>query len=116
MDKDGRVYFIDWPDACVGPAVLDIAFFLSSVSAESGFSTGTLLGVYVEKAGRQVEKKNLGAALAVISGYLADNAGRTVPQKLPRLRWVQKSVLHAALLWLESLEVVEKMPEFRNKF
>ena len=72
------------------PPTLAIVYFFSAVSSESAFDAETLLGFYKKISGIAIEKEPLAAALASISGHMANNACRTAPAKLPRLRWLQK--------------------------
>jgi len=113
FDMSGRVYFIDWPNACYGPVALDIVYFLSTVSAESAFGAEELLRLYHRGAGAQLDRECLSIALASLSGHLIDNAYRAVPAKLPRLRWFQKKTLWSALHWSAALMGVPHPPRFK---
>jgi Ser/Thr protein kinase RdoA (MazF antagonist) len=114
FDKTGRAYLVDWPNACTGPVVLDIACLLSSINAEDPPAGKGLLDLYTAISGLKIERENLAVALASLSGHLADNAYRAAPLKLPRLRWLQKNLLWAMLQWLATLTDIPPPPRFRG--
>jgi serine/threonine protein kinase len=114
FDKAARVYLIDWTNVCRGPVVMDIACFLSSVSAESPFDGETLLDLYTGISGVKISRDDLAIALASASGHMADNAYRAVPAKLPRLRWIQKSVLWSMLQWAVVVMDIPPPPRFKG--
>jgi len=92
FSKNDDIYLIDWANACYGPIVMDIAWFLPSISSESKFSFSELLFLYEEATSIKLRKIDVILAMVSISGYLADNIYRNVPDKLPRLRWMQKRI------------------------
>lgn len=95
---DGKVYIVDWPNACRGPAVFDLLFL--------GASLGQDLAAGEEGAAE---------VAAAISGYMAGMAGRAVPEKLPRLRWMQKTVLLFTLRVLGAAGAVESPPRMKGQ-
>jgi sulfur relay (sulfurtransferase) complex TusBCD TusD component (DsrE family) len=48
--------------------------------------------------------------LSALAGFFADQAYRAVPPKLPRLRWMQKLMLHACLQALHRRGIVDSPP------
>jgi aminoglycoside phosphotransferase (APT) family kinase protein len=106
--QDGRVYIVDWPNACRGPLAFDLV----------------MLGASLEMQGRHFVENMLhgqprDACLimaAVLSGYFAESAGRAVPEKLPRLRWMQKSMLTSLLSYLSRENICESLPEMQGQF
>lgn len=114
FELSGTPFLIDWPNACYGPIVLDLAYFFSTVMAESPFEADTLLSLYQQETSGRIGQPELSIALAAISGYLADNAYRRVPEKLPRLRWFQKRTLRAALQWGTELLEIPSCPPFKG--
>jgi hypothetical protein len=52
---------------------------------------------------------------ACLAGYLADQARRPVPDKLPRLRWMQKTMLLSLLGFLRRAGVVDSIPRMTNQ-
>jgi hypothetical protein len=99
QDKNGKAYIVDWPNACRGPLVFDRLFLGASVEMHGLGRVEDVLKV-----------PSLPLAVS-IAGYFADQAGRVVPQKLPRLRWMQKSMLAALLAYLTRAGVTESLPE-----
>ena len=114
FDKSGRAYLVDWPNACRGPVVMDLAGFLPAISAESTYDAETLLDIYEKTAGAKIRREDLAIALASFSGHLADNVYRAVPAKLPRLRWIQKTTLWAMLQWAPVLMDTAPPPRFKG--
>lgn len=96
--RDGKVYIVDWPNACRGPAAFDLLFL------------GAGLGE--DLAGKEEGVPEIAAAIA---GYMADMAGRAVPEKLPRLRWMQKTILLALLRYLAAVGAVESAPRMAGQ-
>lgn len=103
IGQDERYYLIDAPNACYGPVIFDLAFFLSGVSAECGRSGQDLLATYGRVTGLSFHAEDVKKALASVLGYYAINAGRLVPPRLPQLRWVQKQHLWGGLCWMAEL-------------
>lgn len=114
FDGRGRAYVIDWPNVCYGPVVLDVVYFISTISAESTFDAETLLHIYNRKAVTKIDRECLSIALASLSGHLIDNAYRAVPAKLPRLRHLQKTTLWSALQWSAVLMNIPRPPRFKG--
>jgi aminoglycoside phosphotransferase (APT) family kinase protein len=106
----GRV--IDWANASYGPLGFDALFLTLDLSAR----TGTDFSVLWETARGQgialPARDDLLAQLACFCGYFMTQAHRPVPDGLPRLRWMQKSILRAGLLALRDLGVFGPVPEF----
>lgn len=112
FDQNGRVFLIDWTNACIGPVILDLAFFISGLAAESGIPAQKLLEIYQDRTGFSFTCRDIGCALAAVSGYYAVSAGKAVPPRLPQLRWVQKQHLWGSLCWLTDSLVLPAPPEF----
>lgn len=107
QDARGKVYIVDWPNACLGPPVFDRVLFGASLEAAGRGPIEDVLG-----AGRPDDAV---AMAAVFSGHFADHAGRAVPAALPRLRWMQRSLLVALLRFLGRAGVVESVPGMSNQ-
>lgn len=100
-----RAYVIDWPNACRGPAEFDLSFLCANLEA---LGAGRCLDLL-----RQANA-DMGAAvpvMAAMSGYFADQAYRAVPDKMPRLRWMQKAMLLSLLNTLSGLGIIESPPK-----
>lgn len=109
----GRCFLIDWPNACNGPAVLDLAGLLPLMSVESDIDAEELLRRYERKSAQKTDRESLAIALAALSGHMADNAYRAVPEKLPRLRWMQKMTLEGMLRWAVILAKIPPAPRLK---
>jgi len=113
----GRTYLVDWPNACIGPVLFDLVF-ISAHSESLGIGAAEdFIAAYEEVGGRafssdEAVAEELCAMLGAVSGYFADQAYRAVPEKLPRLRWMQKSMLLACLNILSRFGKIESPPPF----
>jgi len=102
-------YIIDWANGGFGPQAFDTVFLCCHLSAMTGISFDHLWQ-QAESLGCAIADKT--ALLAAISGYFADQAYRPIPERLPRLRWMQKSMLRAALLGLSEEHLLPAPPIF----
>lgn len=109
---NGDTFLIDWPNACYGPVALDLAQLLPAMMAEGGGHGDDLLKKYIDATGIDIPVDDVMIALASISGHLADNVYRAVPEKLPRLRWMQKSLLWSSLVWMADRGIIAHPPRF----
>ena len=105
-----RAYAVDWPNACFGPFVFDQMFLFSNLEAEGFGKTEEL----TEQFGSYISDDAV-AMLASLSGYFADQAYREVPERMPRLRWMQKSMLLAQLKCLSRLGIIESIPRMTDE-
>lgn len=112
QDKTGHLYIVDWPNACYGPLVFDTVFLFAHASACGYGSVDDLFGLYRERGGAAISREDRHVMMAVIAGFFADQAYRQVPERLPRLRWMQKIMLHGLLQALSLDGVIESTPEF----
>ncbi|GAB5388315.1 MAG: hypothetical protein Alpg2KO_12830 [Alphaproteobacteria bacterium] len=97
---DGSARLIDWPNTCEGPIASDLSGWMPSLMAEGGPTPDRLIAEWHDLGGPQIEMDHIITGLTRISGYFMDNAWKPCPPALPRLRWVQKRQLFAALPWL----------------
>jgi len=113
-----RTLFVDWPNACSGPRVFDLVMFFSHLES-SGFGTAeNFLSLYDAEAGTGFatsQSDEIAVMAGSMAGYFADQAYRSVPEKLPRLRWMQKSLLCAQLHWLARMGRIESPPRFADQ-
>ena len=112
----GRNYIIDWPNACIGPVVFDVLMFSAHLESLGGAATEKLIEAYDKTAGTDFAGPDMSADVfymaASMAGYFADQAYRMVPEKMPRLRWMQKSLLCALLQLLARHGRIESPPRF----
>lgn len=110
-----RVFVIDWPNACYGPVLLDLVFLFSNIESMGAATVEDMVGLYARKSGFDFSGEELAVMLAAVSGYFADQAYRSVPARLPRLRWMQKSMLLAQLRALSRLGHVDSLPGMQGE-
>ena len=104
-------YVIDWPNITLGPRVFDLAFLYSSVEAFGLCPFDEALKAY----NGNVSQEDMSAMLACLSGYFAEQAYRAVPPIMPRLRWMQRSMLLAQLNQLARLGIIESPPQMHGE-
>lgn len=109
-----RTYAVDWPNAAYGPLVFDVLFFFSSLEGLGYGSIEAFLDLYKEASGTVFAETDIDMMLTALSGFFADQASRAVPDKLPRLRWMQKCMLLAQLDMLARREVVDSIPQMAD--
>jgi len=113
----GRVYLVDWPNACIGPVLFDLVFIAAHLESLGLCKAEDSIAAYRAAGGQpfvsdDAATAELCAMLGAVSGYFADQAYRAVPEKLPRLRWMQKSMLLACLNILSRFGKIESPPAF----
>jgi aminoglycoside phosphotransferase (APT) family kinase protein len=94
---------IDFPYLAYGPTLMDVAFFLPSVTGEGGPSPGEGLRLYEQISDHRFEAREVAVSVATVAGFFAARAGQQDIPGLPRLRWVQKLQLCPSLAWLSEL-------------
>lgn len=85
---DGTVKFIDWAEAGIGNAEVDLGFWLPSLVFEGGPLPETIL-------------PDAPAIAALVSGFFAARAGLPVIPDAPFVRRVQREQLSTALPWAQ---------------
>ncbi|TAL32782.1 MAG: aminoglycoside phosphotransferase family protein [Alphaproteobacteria bacterium] len=105
-----QTWVIDWPNACWGPLVFDLMFLFSNMEAMGFGSADNMIAAYTKVTGKMPEPDDQVAVLTALSGYFADQAYREVVEKMPRLRWMQKSMLLAQLRILARFGIIESPP------
>lgn len=104
-----KTYVIDWPNACWGPLVFDLVFLFSNMEALGFGSTEGFCTLY-SAAAKLPAAEDMAVMLGALSGYFADQAYRDPVEKMPRLRWMQKSMLLAQLRYMARLGLIESPP------
>jgi hypothetical protein len=115
-----RIYFVDWPNVCVGPVVFDLVFISAHLESLGIGKAEDFIAAYAAAGGKAFTSDastwdELCRMLAAICGYFADQAYRAIPEKLPRLRWMQKSMLLAGLNILSRFGKIESPPPFAGE-
>lgn len=97
LTKD-RVYFADWPGACIGARWLDLLGFLPSVAMQGGPRPWVLFDP--SPLGRDAEPERVDSVLAALTGFFLGNARKPSPLGLSTLRPFQLAQGVQALAWL----------------
>ena len=93
-----RVYFVDWPHACVGAAWVDLLGMAPSVAMQGGPGPEELLQNCASY--RTAAPEAITAAVASLAGYFIYGSLLPPPPGLPTLRAFQAAQGEVALLWL----------------
>jgi fructosamine-3-kinase len=113
-----RAFLVDWPNACRGPLAFDLVMLCSHLESCGAGTAEDFLSLYDGLAGTAFSAHGYGELCkmaAAMSGYFADQAYRDVPERLPRLRWMQKSLLCAQLQFLARCGRIESPPRFTGQ-
>lgn len=95
---EDRVWFVDWPLACVGAAWVDLVFFAPSVTMQGGPPPEELL--QRSRLGRAAEPAALTAGIAATAGFFSHRSLQAPPPGLPTLRAFQAAQGVVARQWL----------------
>jgi hypothetical protein len=110
-----RSWLVDWPNACIGPRAFDLVMLFTHLESLGLGLAESFLPAYDAAAGTAFATSDIDDIAAMagsMAGYFADQAYRSVPEKLPRLRWMQKSLLCGQLQLLARLGRIESPPRF----
>ena len=95
-----RVWFVDWPHACVGAPWVDVLCMLPSVAMQGGACPEQ---AWASSGGaRHVDADAANSVLAAITGYFFRSSLEPAPPNLPRMREFQRAQGNAGLAWLRS--------------
>jgi aminoglycoside phosphotransferase (APT) family kinase protein len=98
ITKD-RVFFADWPSACIGAKWVDLVFFLPSVAMQGGPPPWEVFDQSAMAQGARAEDVN--SVLAALTGFLLGDARKPPPPGLSTLRPFQHAQGVEALAWLK---------------
>lgn len=96
--SSSRVYFVDWPWACVGAPWIDLLLMLPSVAMQGGPPPWSVFDRH--PLGRKAPPEGVNAVLAGFTGFLLTRGRLAPPPGLPTLRAFQWSQGREALRWL----------------
>ncbi len=99
-----RVWFVDWPLACVGAAWVDILFFAPSVAMQGGPPPEQLIARH--PGVRSADPAAITAAVASIAGFFTQRSLEPPPPGLPTVRAFQAAQGAVARAWL-----AERVPQ-----
>ena len=98
---DGRYYFVDWANACEGPAFIDAAGAVPALHVRFGTPVPDL--VAASRLLTERDPQELAVFVAGFAGYLANAALRPAPPNMPTVRAFQRAQAVPMLDWLRSL-------------
>jgi len=93
-----RVWFLDWPHACVGAAWVDVIVMAPSVMMQGGPPPEELVAAH--PACRTADPDDVTAVVAAIAGAFTEWGSRPPPPGLPTLRPFQQAQASVARDWL----------------
>jgi hypothetical protein len=93
-----RVWFVDWPLACVGAAWVDVVFFAPSVRMQGGPPPEEVITRH--PACRAADPDAITAAVAAVAGFFTLRALEPPPPGLPTVRAFQAAQGVVAREWL----------------
>jgi hypothetical protein len=93
-----RVWFVDWPLACVGAAWVDAVFFAPSVAMQGGLPPEQIMARH--PACRTADPDAITAAVAATAGFFIYGSLQPPPPGLPTLRPFQAAQGAVAREWL----------------
>ena len=89
---------MDWPEACVGAAWIDMVFFAPSVTMQGGPSPEDVIARH--PACQAADADDLTVAVAAVAGYFTHRALQPPAPGLPTLRAFQAAQGAVAREWL----------------
>ncbi|HEX9988283.1 MAG TPA: phosphotransferase [Chloroflexia bacterium] len=93
-----KVWFVDWPWACVGAAWVDVVFFAPSVTMQGGPPPEYIMGRH--PSCRTAGPGAITAVVAAMAGYFTHQALKPPPPGLPTLRAFQAAQGAVAREWV----------------
>lgn len=93
-----RIFFVDWPWACIGAEWVDLVGFLPSVAMQRGPPPWTIFDR--SPLARDAKADDVNSVLAAVTGLLLGNARKPPPPGLSTLRPFQRAQGVESLAWL----------------
>lgn len=113
-----RCYIVDWPNACTGPLLFDVVMLAAHIESMGYARAEEIFAAYLAAGGTGLATPNdesISQMAVLMAGYFADQAYRSIPPKLPRLRWMQKSLLYSLLALLSRMNRIESPPRMQGQ-
>jgi aminoglycoside phosphotransferase (APT) family kinase protein len=98
---DDRVYFVDWPHACVGAPWIDLVGLLPSVAMQGGPKPWEVFERH--PLGRSAPPDRLAPVVAALAGYFVWGSTLPPPPGIPTVRTFQAGQGRPALQWARYL-------------
>lgn len=96
---ENRVWFVDWPHACIGAAWVDVLLFAPSVHMQGGPTPEELIAR--SPVCLAADPDALTAAVIAIAGFFIRGSLQPPPPGLPTLRAFQAAQGAVALAWIQ---------------
>ncbi len=93
-----RVWFLDWPHACIGAAWVDVVVTAPSVTMQGGPPPEEIVAAH--PAFREADPGHVTAVVAATAGFFTEWGSRLPPPGLPNLRAFQEAQATVARDWL----------------
>jgi aminoglycoside phosphotransferase (APT) family kinase protein len=93
-----KVWFVDWPHACVGAAWVDVVFFAPSATMQGAPSPETIIARH--PACQSADSADITAAIVAIAGFFTRQSLLPPPPGLPTLRSFQAAQGEVAREWI----------------
>ena len=93
-----RVWFVDWPGACVGAPWVDVVFFVPSVAMQGGPPPEDVIARH--PACQAANPDAMTAVIAALAGFFTYGSLQPAPPGLPTLRAFQAAQGREAREWL----------------
>lgn len=113
-----RCYIVDWPNACTGPLLFDVVMLAAHIESMGYGQAEDVFTAYLSAGGTAFatpDDESISHMAVLIAGYFADQTYRAIPPKLPRLRWMQKSMLYSLLALLSRMGRIESPPRMQGQ-
>lgn len=101
LGADGRVWFVDWPWACLGAAWIDPLFMLPSIGLGGGPAPSAVAERYGLFDG--VRDEDLVAVLTALAGFFLRSSLDPPPPGIPAVRAFQRAQGEVAVGWLQTM-------------
>jgi hypothetical protein len=96
---DDGVVVVDWPDACLGAAWIDLVLMLPSVAMHPGGPSAEHI-VTTHPLTSQVPRQDIDCVVAAMAGFFVSRSLSPPPPGLPTVRAFQRAQGVASLAWL----------------
>jgi hypothetical protein len=93
-----RVWFVDWPLACVGAAWVDVVFFAPSVQMQGGPPAEQVIAR--QPAVYDADPADVTAAIVAVAGFFTHRSLQPPPPGLPTVRAFQAAQGVVARAWV----------------
>jgi hypothetical protein len=97
--RDGRVFFVDWANACEGSPLIDAVGAIPALVVRFGATVPEL--VAQSRLITNADPEIVTATVAALAGYFAYASTRPAPTNMPTLRAFQRAQAVPMLAWLQ---------------